>query len=905
MALVSDYKLRVDDGFGRKEMNRDEYIDSCARYFGRLGYEVRALNAAGRFDINSVTEDFLVPILVEMFRCPELKNQNQIQQNFPAVDLGCRKSKVSFQVTTDASSDKVVKTLTKFLEHKLEQFFDHVYILTITEKQSSYTAKSLAAAVSALPINFDPAVDILDISDIVARLRLLDTATLERIESYLASEFGKRDQNLHFRAQLDDFLNFSQSKLEVEKRSKKYIPNIFIETHKTKDEIRLFSHPLFFYRKVQDVLRKVEYSNLNSLLKLGREPELTTEITNDFLNVELNNFSNLWVWLDELDDVIKNELAKIGPLSWSYKDYGQKYAPMEEDSPNWSIVRFRVESQATGLTWLLQEARSSIALMRSKIFLITSMAGQGKTNFVCDLVDRQFSAFELPCIFIPARELNGYLPRQRLLGFVSNNRYAPKFSSIHEYLSFFNDVAGEFGKPFVIVIDGINELNALEEFNDELKDFCNAVCQYELIKVVITCRSEFFDEKYSSLLNEPFNDKVHRVMDLRATMTDASKRRLLDSYLKHFKISGSLSRAAKDFLENDLLLLRIFSETHEGQEAGYLSDIYKGDLFEEFLRRKVEVFPERLKSKAFPTLIKIVSSMLQTNDFSTISVRNFSDDEKEVISHLVADDVILRREVTQSGLASLGELIISFTYDELRDFVIAYSFITNDADGVGTPSKSLSGLSDRPVFEGVYRYVYLLARKHKMMSVIEACESSDDFIKHYALNVHLLPPSVQNQQDVERLKMILAETSAPDRIRRVAVFLLRRSNLSEQLNINVLIDHLNNLDASDHETFIKTLFTDRNDYSSNGWKAQVNEFVERLCNSDRDENPKDHSPEWLAFFLHVSSLAGWYERESVAELFASYAGESKFDKALRLVEASVAQPIRELIAEVQSSSELK
>ena len=95
-------------------MNRDEYLNNCARYLGRLGHEIRALNAAARFDINSVTEDFLIPLLKELFDCPEIQNQNEIQQNFPSVDLGCRKSKISFQVTTDASSDKVVKTLTKF-----------------------------------------------------------------------------------------------------------------------------------------------------------------------------------------------------------------------------------------------------------------------------------------------------------------------------------------------------------------------------------------------------------------------------------------------------------------------------------------------------------------------------------------------------------------------------------------------------------------------------------------------------------------------------------------------------------------------------------------------------------------------------------------------------------------------
>ncbi len=119
-------------------MNRDDYINSIAKYFGRLSHEIRALNAVNRFDINSVTEDFLVPVLKLAFDCPDLRNQNEIQMNFPAVDLGCRTSRVSIQVSTDGSSAKVTKTLDTFRKHNLEKLFDSVFVLALVEKQSSY-----------------------------------------------------------------------------------------------------------------------------------------------------------------------------------------------------------------------------------------------------------------------------------------------------------------------------------------------------------------------------------------------------------------------------------------------------------------------------------------------------------------------------------------------------------------------------------------------------------------------------------------------------------------------------------------------------------------------------------------------------------------------------------------------
>ncbi|MBB2714670.1 SMEK domain-containing protein (plasmid) [Rhizobium sophoriradicis] len=611
-------------------MNRDDYLNSSAKYLGRLTHEIRALNAIGRFDINSVTEDFLVPVLKVLFDAPNLQNQNEIQQNFPSIDLGCQTSRISFQITTDASSDKVVKTLQKFREHQLERIFDRVFVLTITEKQSSYTAKTLNEAIAALPVSFSVLENILDITDILKHLQGLETAKLERIEFYLSAEFRKRDEHLQFRDQLDKFLEYSTAKIEVEKKSKKYIPSIFVETHATKEETRLFSNPIFFYRKVQDGLKRLNYTHLNSLLRLAREPELGLEFDNGLLTASPRTIPELREWIDAIEGAIGNELQKIGPMSWRSADYGGKYRPSNEDSANWSLARHKLEVTCTGVILELEDARSQLKLIQNKIFLVTSMAGQGKTNFVCDLVDNQFKAFEIPSIFIPARELNTYPARQRLIGFISNNRYIPQYSRIHQYFDLFNSVALESKKPFIIVIDGINEVNALEEFNDELKDFCNAACQYELIKIVITCRSEFFDEKYSSILNEPFSDKIRRVTDLRSEMSDLSKGRLLRSYLKHFHVAGKFARPAREFLQNDLLLLRIFCERHEGLDVGHLSDIYKGDLFEDFLLKKIESFPERLQGKALPTLLKIASSMLAAKQYSTLSVRNFEDDERDI-----------------------------------------------------------------------------------------------------------------------------------------------------------------------------------------------------------------------------------------------------------------------------------
>ncbi len=888
----------ASDESAAHQMNRDDYLHNCAKYLGRLSHEIRALNAIRRFDINSVTEDFLIPILKVTFDCPELRNQNEIQLNFPSVDLGCEKSRKSFQITTDASSDKVVKTLQKFREHNLGSRFDKVYVITISEKQSSYKAKALDRAIEALPVPFDPSLDILDIDDLLTRVDRLETSKLERIEAYLASEFNKRDEHLRFREQLDKFIEYSQIKIEVEKKSKKYIPSIFVETHKTKEQMRFFAHPLFFYRRLQDLLSTINYTRLNSLFRLAKEPEVVFEIDGGALTAAPSTFAELDSWLKVLDVSVGAELKKLRPLSWGRAEGEARYEPVHKDSVGWSIVRVKVESIATGVSYRLKDAKSLLQLMQKKIFLVTSMAGQGKTNFVCDLVENQFRPFEIPCVYIPGRELNGYAPRQRLFGFISNNRYAPTAANIHDCFGLFDSVAKESGKPFLIVIDGINEVAALDEFSGELKEFCNSLCQYDNLKVVITCRSEFFDKKYASILDEPFSRFVHRVTDLRSEMSDASKARLLKAYLAHFNIKGHLAGSAEKFLENDLLLLRIFCERYEGQSVGYTKDIYKGDLFEEFLFRKIEAFPERLRGKAFPTLLKVASAMLAAGDYSKLSVGGFPSDEQEIIQQLVAEDVILRQEIGERNLEALGELAISFTYDELRDFVIAYKLVQSVTDNAELLMRELSSLPDQPIFEGVYRYVYLLARKWKKVAGIEACERADDFVEHFVLNVHLLPPTVQNADDVARLRTILADTSNPRRVRRAARFLVNRPNVAEPLNAGILIEHLNSLTTDEHEVFVRAIFSGPHDLGSQDWRGEIDELVQSVQDRISGDGLGRYPPSWLAFFLHASSLANWSERERASTLFRSSGDQPNCLEALNMVRPAQSQAISFLLSDI-------
>ncbi|WP_287373987.1 SMEK domain-containing protein [Prosthecochloris sp.] len=850
-------------------MTRQELLQRSNTFLGRFAYEVKVQNSMGLFDINTLAEDFLIPIFAIAFNCPGLRNQNRIRMNFPAVDLGCETSRISIQITSDSSSSKVRETLEKFESHSLSSDFDSLYVYVITERQSSYSSQKLTEAVNKLPIKFDASTNILDYRDLAKKLGELTNKQLKHINEHLEEHFRQADANLQFRNNLDEFLRVSQQKIEDEKRTKKYIPSVFVETSETKEEMRYFANPMFFYRKIDDDLRFIDLNHLNQLLGMAKIGPIAGNLHVSASREKPNSLSELRERFVQQSEVLRVIQEHISPFSW-YGERAERFEPSDYSTGYWKVLRFSIESAGSGVFSSFEEVSKKIGIAQAKIFLVTGMAGQGKTNFVCDLVENQFRAFEVPTIFIPARSLNDYTGPNRILSCIRNNRFAPDAPNFHDLLTLLNNVAEECQKPFLIVIDGINEVSDLDGFVAELRVFLEAMCQYDFIKIVITCRNEFFDHKFAGVFEPQFSDHLYRVQDLRREMSGNNKSRLLEAYLRYFKIKARLSNVATEFLKNDLILLRIFSEIHEGKNIGYVPDIYKGDIFEGYLTMKINEFPTSSRQKAIRSLYKICSRMLEEENFSQISVEGFDESEQQIIDQLIGEDIILRREVPSAGLALLGIENVSFTYDELRDFLLAYYTVVELSASHLLEVKNIFGkIPEWPIYEGFFRYAYVLARKQSSEKVLAICEASGDFRKHYLNNLSLLSADIQTTKDVDRLKSILKDEAAERDIRQVAWFLFRKREDSDFLNIRILLDHVNALDDEESERFFRAMFHGSYDFGNNNWRDRVSDLLRSLKDLTDEEILRLGVPT-LALTLHFVTYARWDEREETLNFFAKF-----------------------------------
>ncbi|WP_412064683.1 SMEK domain-containing protein [Rhizobium sp. SYY.PMSO] len=868
----------------QQQMNSQQYLDKIKRYLAHLIVDIKCNNACDHFDINKIAENFFIPILSIIYDCPDLKNQNAIKANFPSVDLGCETKKISFQVTSDGSSAKVISTLEKFREHKLEAQFDTLFVLVITQKQDHYTSKALTEEISRQKINFSVGKNIIDYSDLLSRIAEAPVDKLKKISDVLAAEFERWTDYNQFRSDLDGFLEFSKSKIEVEKNTKKYIPSIFVEPTKAKETTRLYSHPVFFGRKVEDKLKKVDYSRVNNYLaKIGIGPLRSSIVSLSDADFP-RSLEEMNSYLTDRKKLIEQEIQRVNPLGHSPRTSCPEYKVAPEKEALQSLLKLVIEGAASAFENLYSQALALINITESKILLITSSAGQGKTNFICDLVENQFGKFEIPSVFIPARELNKYSHPSRILAFLSQNRFLPKCDDIHAALNLFDQVAMAINKPFVIAIDGINEVKDLDSFLSELSDFLNSVNQYKFVKIIITCRTEFFENKFASLLDEPFADTILRIKDLKADMSDESLERMLSSYLAHFKIKVRLSRHAADFLKSDLLMMRIFCDLHEGQDKGSIADIYKIKLYESYLYSKGAGLPQALKAEFLPCLYRLVENMLSDDRYYNISTGAYTSVQQQIIDILVSEDIVLRREPAEKTLLTMLDETISFTYDELRDFVIAL-YLVQQLSKTDFPKflETMQQLRKRPIFEGVFKYVYLLARQFNEAEILAYCVGSEDFDIHYSIAIATLPHEYQNEDDRRRALDYLDINRKAEVVRRIGVFLFNRGDNEQPLNRRLLLEHINSLNNSDVSELFFILFRTRRyvpSYEENPIKNFVASWLEAAATKE------DLSESYLIFVLQLAFLASADQQFEVRSILARLKGSGKYENCFSFVEQS-------------------
>ena len=414
--------------------------------------------------------------------------------------------------------------------------------------------------------------------------------TLHRLESTVLAALAQEASPKELESIYEQIEGHLYRQITKEKNHKRYIPDVFVEVACVKDKARFFAHPVLFLNKVAEDIGLLNLSRLNAfLLKLSLEPISLG------LSVETVN------GIDEVEGHVLHLLGALQHLRDRLSPYSslEPKPSLEEIIPAdrryiYKAIWFPLGGAASALRRRVDERIDDLKAIQARVLFIVARAGQGKTNFVCDFAENVLGKRSIPCLFFTGQEIR-YEDPDKIGEYIAEAAFGDRYDgSIEAMLRDLEELCLLTQTPVTIIIDGINEHSNINAFSHRLEKLIERILEHEFIKIILTCRSEYFDQRFDNLRQASFAQETYFVEDFEQCMSNIHKDHLLDAYFRFFNLRFSyLSPRAAETLQRDTLLLRIFCEAygdHNATEAIQLPqvmDIYKDKVFRTYLDRKL------------------------------------------------------------------------------------------------------------------------------------------------------------------------------------------------------------------------------------------------------------------------------------------------------------------------------
>lgn len=446
--------------------------------------------------------------------------------------------------------------------------------------------------------------------------------------------------------------------LQKQISSGKYLPKTFIETGEQKDNLRYLCDSIFYSEKCFEESRILDFRYLNISLAKNKHSLFTF----DFEQLKPKN--------GELT------ISKSSEVFSKWSDYlikkQQEVIDIKIGSNEKSKFEYKFRDRIDDLKFLL-----------AKVALITESAGQGKTNFLCDFTENFLLKRKIPNLFLTGAEINANDLRQSIIQRVFPD--SPTYT-FQEFLNTLKEVCYTENKFFVLVIDGINENYNSQLLSQNLETFLSEILEHDFIKVVISCRTEYYEQNFSNFEKASYSKTMKKITSLISRRTDDDiKKKLFHIYLRHFNIKYvGISNEAREQLVENFLLLRIFCETYQNQKLEFIDNIYKEELFEKYYELKSEEINKRLKSNdEFKVsgnfdirnfIQSIVEFMIQEKTYVNVPLEKIITNprDREMYIRFLDENILVKRDIQtdEKGIFTSSE-VVNFTFDEFRDFLIS------------------------------------------------------------------------------------------------------------------------------------------------------------------------------------------------------------------------------------------
>ena len=657
----------------------------------------------------------------------------------------------------------------------------------------------------------------------------------------------------------NEFQKQTKYQIEKQKRSGKYIPKTFIETNELKDHLRYFAAPFIFIDKVYEEIRKMQFNHLNRKLKLRK--------SDSKFDFNITDFP-----IDE----IKQSCDKFNSLVEFIND---KYTVLEKMGYNeaWATSR-KVKRKLDDLEFML-----------TKIIIIKDNAGQGKTNLLCDFAETVLLKRDIPSLFFTGYEMDA----NDIFTSIVKRLFPDKNYTFNDVFSRIENYCEDNDTLFLLLIDGLNENSNPQVFSQQLEQFVTEVLKYNHIKIILSCRTEYYKNNFDNLSNATFKDLLMSVDNLNRRLERNQKRRLYETYLSYFKITiTDISKDVYEQLVDNFLLLRIFSEAYQGQNIPHLYHIYKDELFQKYYDTECDAINQRLSNNEFPNKVNIanffklmIQYMIEHNCYENVPLDVILCKEpqnKDLYIRFLDENILVRKDLDkQDGVFGNRELV-NFTFDEFRDFLITDYLLREVYPQNSQDFENFLNNIDAKsrIKEGCISFLFSMERKMNNQSLSDVIRKQawyQDVFPYYIFDIQ---DSYVTETDKIQLKQVfLNSTKITKQITLSLAYQRWDEELFPNLNIKLLFEILNKLTDEQFKNVYSIYPIQGHSYyddSEYNWKHKdLEKIIETL---DREFDSQKYGHNLFLYILYFAPLS-----HNVGRLYKRHWDKFKMSEHLRCI----------------------
>ncbi|MCR5568784.1 MAG: hypothetical protein K6G31_05865 [Paludibacteraceae bacterium] len=579
--------------------------------------------------------------------------------------------------------------------------------------------------------------------------------------------------------------------IERNKKINKYIPETFLELNDIKDHIRYFCNPFLFHGLILEQIEKLNFDLLNQYRIRRKIPEFKFSIDHKKYSLE-ENINDSDVKNGDIIDFkeyinLNNELRRI--LQNNVDNLQTKYN-------NEYFTKRKIERQIDNLNFLSK-----------RICIIIAKAGQGKTNFLCDLVNTTLSAWKSPFIFVNGYDLDATNIENSLL----NQFYPISGESLESLLKKIDIYCLDKRSPFILIIDGINENKDNSLLESPLERLTSKLLMYQSIKIIITCRYDYYKRNFQ-ILEQVFCNDVIVIDGFYNKFDTVSQDKLMNNYFHHFGIKATLTNPVKKEFSDNLLLFRLFCEVNSGNSLGVVSEISDYRLFGKYCEKLSSNVGERLRDRGFSfsrqseimnIVMKVIAVLIEKEYYENIPLRSILDEleskYRDVFFSFLDENLLITKTINSDGI---NNEVVNFTFDSCRDYLISLWLIDNfNNDQSKIKQLIINYTKDtHRLSEGIRKNLFLITKNQNNSSVLSFIKGLSWYELVFFNLIFYVEDGNLTSEDV---KLVLKNIN---RNSMISINMLYRYDLSvyKLLNTKMLIDELYTYGDDLLESYVKS-----------------------------------------------------------------------------------------------------